>query len=115
MRFVDLPFALLWVGTLSSAPAYADGPWSISSPSGNLSLVVEMKDSAGSGAGTTGLSYRVLGDNCEMLPSAPLGITLKRLGQFTESLQFVGESTCAVDEQYTMPVGKREPLRQQGQ
>ena len=36
-----------------------------------------------------------------------MGITLKRLGQFTGNLQFVGESACAVDEQYTMPVGKR--------
>ncbi|MHB0960027.1 MAG: glycoside hydrolase family 97 protein [Pirellulaceae bacterium] len=107
MRCVDLPFALLWLGTLSSVPAYAEGPWSISSPSGNLSLVVVMKDSAGSDAGTTSLSYRVLGDNRELLPSAPLGITLTRLGQFTERLKFVGESTCAVDEQYAMPVGKR--------
>ena len=107
MRLLNLPFTLLWVCTLSSAPAHAAGPWSVSSPGGNLSLVVEMRESAGSSSGTTGLCCRVLGDDGEVLPSAPLGITLTRLGQFTENLQFAGASSCTVDEQYTMPVGKR--------
>lgn len=107
MRFMALPFVLLWVGTLSAVPVCADGPWSVSSPGGNLSMVVEMKASAGSGAETSGPSFRVLSDNVEVLPSAPLGITLKRLGSFTGNLKVVATSAGAVDERYAMPVGKK--------
>ena len=107
MKPVALQVVLLLVGALSANRVCAEGPWSVSSPGGYLSMVVETKESAGSGEQATGLYLRVLGDNAEVLPSAPLGITLERLGQFTRNLQFVAKSTCTVDEQYAMPVGKR--------
>ena len=66
-----------------------------------------MKESAGAGSGTDGLSCRIRDNKGEVLPCAPLGITLKRLGKFTGSLRFVGESTRPIDERYPMPVGKR--------
>ncbi len=75
------------------------GPWTISSQDGSLAVAVEMKEAR--------LSYRVLHNKGEVLPSAPLGLTLKRLGQFTRHLQFTGQSTSMVNECYTMPVGKR--------
>jgi alpha-glucosidase len=83
------------------------GPWSVSSPSRILSLVVELKESSGPGSGTNGLCCRVRDNNGEVLPSAPLGITLKGLGRFTGNLRFVGTSIRIIDEHYSMPVGKR--------
>lgn len=79
------------------------GPWTVSSPGGSLSVTVEMKEA--------GLSYRVFHNKCELLPSAPLGLTLKRLGQFTKQLRFTGKSTGIVNESYTMPVGKKSQCR----
>lgn len=107
MRRLISSIALLWVGALTSTSAYESGPWTVSSPNGNLSLVVEMKESAGSGSGTPGLSCRVLGDNCEVLPIAPLGITLERLGQFTGNLRFANKFARVVHERYAMLVGKK--------
>jgi hypothetical protein len=105
-----LPLALLFL-TLIPSPLKAasekngvpNGPWNVSSPNGSLTVLVEMKDSPEKAS----LSYRVLHNNGEVLPSAPLGLTLKRLGQFTRNLRFVGQSTGMVNERYTMPVGKR--------
>ncbi|MHB8969787.1 MAG: glycoside hydrolase family 97 protein [Pirellulaceae bacterium] len=107
MKLLVCSIACLWVVALVSASSYGNDRWSVSSPSGNLSLVVELKESADSGSGPTGLFCRVLGDGREMLPSAPLGITLARLGSFTRNLRVIGTSTSTVDERYTMPVGKR--------
>ncbi len=107
MRLLITSLAILWVGVLTVAAASENGPWSVSSPSGSLSLVVEMKEPSGAGSAATGLSCRVLGDNGEVLPSAPLGITLERLGQFTENLRFVQQSAGIIDERYAMPVGKK--------
>ncbi len=107
MKLLVFSIALLWGDALTSTSADETGSWSVSSPSGNLSLVVEMKESAGSGSGTTSLSCLVLSDNSEVLPSAPLGITLKRAGQFAGNLRFVSRAAGTVDERYAMPVGKK--------
>jgi alpha-glucosidase len=66
-----------------------------------------MHESAGRGSGTTGLSCRIRDNSGDVLPSAPLGITLKRLGQFTGTLRFIRQSTGTVNERYAMPVGKK--------
>ena len=58
---------------IASASVCGSGPWTVSSPDGTLSVVVEMKEPGESGSQQSGLSYRVRSGNCEVLPSAPLG------------------------------------------
>jgi hypothetical protein len=84
--------------------AFGSGTWTVSSPNGSLSVVVETK---ASGSEKSSLSYRVRSGSGEVLPSSPLGITLKRVGQFTDNLRFLGKSSRIIDERYVMPVGKR--------
>jgi len=67
---------------LTVALAYRGNQWNVSSPNGKLMVIVEMKDDDGRAMTTPSLSYRVLCHDREVLPTAPLGITLKRLGQF---------------------------------
>ena len=99
---------------LMTASARGDNEWSVSSPSGNLKVVVERKDGAGAAGEGPCLSYRVLCQAEEVLPRAPLGFTAKRLGQFQTKLHFLGKSTRIVDERYTMPVGKKSQCCNKG-
>ena len=69
MKLLITSMAILWVGVLTIAAASEKGPWSVSSPNGNLSLVAEMKKPSDASSAATGLSCRVLGDSGEVLPS----------------------------------------------
>ena len=96
---------------LTVALARGGNQWNVSSPNGNLTVMVEMKDADGRATTTPSLYYRVVRHGREVLPTAPLGITLKRLGQFRTNLRFLGKSANTLDERYTMPVGKRSECR----
>ncbi len=111
MKLPVCSIALLWLGAVASAhetaSVHESGPWSVSSPSGTLSIVIEMTHSNGMGAAASALCCGVHDHDGEVLPHAPLGITLQRLGRFTGNLRLVGKSARIIDERYTMPVGKR--------
>ncbi len=107
MKRIILSIVPLWLAAVAAGSSDGSGPWSVTSPSENLSLVVEMKESVKPGSGTNDLSCLVRDSEGEVLPSAPVGITLKRHGAFTGGLRFVGQSTRLIDEGFPMPVGKR--------
>ena len=113
MRLLVPRLMLLSLATtpLTAALAHGGNQWNVSSPNGNLTVIVEMKDANGRAATMPSLCYRVLCHDRESLPTALLGIALKRLGQFQTNLRFLGKSANTLDEWYTMPVGKRNKCR----
>ena len=109
MRLLGLRLMILSLATtpLTAALAHGGNHWNVSSPNGDLTVIIEMKDADGRATTAPSLCYRVVRHDREVLAAAPLGITLKWLGQFQTNLRFLGKSANTLDERYTMPVGKR--------
>ena len=85
----------------------AETKWVLASPDGNLSIIVELRESA--------ISYSVVknkdGQAITVLGQSPLGITRKDQ-DFSNNLKFVKKSKISViDEKYNMSVGKQSKLR----
>ena len=80
----------------------------MSSPDEHLTVIVTQAESDAAGQQVSPLSYRVVCRGREVLPSASLGITLENLGDFSQDVRVISTTTREIDEQYTMPVGKRK-------
>ncbi len=103
---------LVCAGSVASAGVCHGASWSVASPNGSIVIIVELRRNQSTAAAW---SCRVVVDNQEVLPSAPLGINLKRLGSFTAKLKNTGQSTRTVDEKYTHARGQEKGLRQPGE
>jgi alpha-glucosidase len=121
-RLLPVAVALALAGCVPR-PATVSAPsgneWTATSPGGLISVQVRIADLAGTAYYPAGprLYYRVMagaGDaRVEALTWSPLGIS--RADQdFNEGLSFVSEKSRAVDEDYTLPRGKRHQYRNRG-
>jgi alpha-glucosidase len=111
------PFPLLFSFALALGLPYAQASWTLASPDGAVQATVQLSDSGGKADYPAGvrLYYSVSLDNQVALPLSPLGIT--RADQdFTQGLVFDSASAPrAIDEAYTMVVGKRRQCRNHAQ
>ena len=114
LRAVTILFALLGCATTGKRalpPVPSDG-WTIRSPSGQVGVAVRLFSLAGTAdyPNQPRLYYQAMVGGGEarvqMLRWSPLGITRKD-ADFTDDLQFVGESQRQITDEYTMPRGKR--------
>jgi alpha-glucosidase len=121
LRAVTILFALLGCATTGKRavpPVPPDG-WAIQSPNGQVRVVVRLFSLTGTAdyPNQPRLYYQAMvggGDaRFEMLRWSPLGITRKD-ADFTDDLQFVGESQRKVTDAYTMPRGKRSTTSNTG-
>jgi alpha-glucosidase len=100
--WVVVTIAAMWIGCLTALAA--DLGWDVVSPDGKLALAVAQKAPEGKNR----LYYQVKLDGREVLPDAPMGITLEGDGgEFVSDLTFVKASEGRIDETYSMPVGKK--------
>jgi Glycoside hydrolase 97. len=96
----------------SGAPVIPPDGWAIASPGGQVTVQVRSFSAAGTADYPVQrrLYYRVAfggGDaRTEMLRWSPLGITRKD-ADFTDDLNYLGESQRRVTDEYTLPRGKR--------
>ena len=89
-------FALMQT-TLSSADDFQ-----VSSPDGHLKATVRLADGK--------LSYTVSRDERTIVDESPLGLKMAA-ADLTEGLELLETSEVAVDDSYTLPVGKRSQYR----
>ncbi len=86
--------------------------WTVTSPSGNLSVTVIQANWRGSSPPQVRLFYRVRLGEQEALPPSPLGVKMDGPhGDFTTGLSLVGQTDRVIDETYPMPAGKKSVHR----
>ena len=82
--------------------------WTVASPNGSLSVTIVQAKFGDAYGSQRNLYYRVDLGKREVLPPAPLGVTMNGPhGDFTSRLTFVSQADRVIDETYPMPAGKK--------
>lgn len=97
-------FLLLILLSFSTAQALQKQEWSISSPDKKVKVTVVAKENR--------LSYSVAYNKTSAIEPSPLGI-VRDDQQFSENLKFISKSEAAIDETYTLSIGKKLQCRNQ--
>ena len=89
----------LLIGVCTVSPtARASAQYVVKSPDGRIALAVQHQRGV--------LTFSVSNGKTLLIDHGRLGLTSSR-GDFTNGLRFVRQSRAAIDERYTLPVGKR--------
>ena len=105
-------FAIAVSTVLLIARQAAAEQWTVVSPNGSLSVTIVQAKPGDPNGNEKNLYCRVDLDKREVLPPAPLGVTMQgKQGDFTNRLTFVSQTHRVIDETYPMPYGKKSMHR----
>jgi alpha-glucosidase len=86
--------------------------WNVTSPNGKLSAIIAQEKLGEPFPSQNNLYYRIELNGKEILPLAPLGVTMAQAEyDFVSDLAFVSEESKSIDETYPMLTGKKSVHR----
>jgi hypothetical protein len=97
-------FLILILISFSNAQALQKQEWTVSSPDKKIKVTIVTKENR--------LSYSVACNKTSAIEPSPLGI-VRDDQQFSENLKFISKNEAAIDETYTLSIGKKLQCRNQ--
>jgi alpha-glucosidase len=100
----NFSFLVLLLLSFSTVQALQKQEWTVSSPDKKVKVTVGTKENR--------LSYSVAYNKISAIEPSPLGI-VRDDQQFSENLKFIAKNEAAIDETYTLSIGKKLQCRNQ--